>query len=50
MYNIHDEDGEYVCITHQCVIPCEEGEYHLVSNWAADVNRIRKIIERNMDV
>lgn len=38
--NIDDNDSIYVCITHQCVLPCEQGESHLVSNWKSDVEKI----------
>jgi len=44
--DIHDDDSEYVCITHQCFLPCEKGENHLVSNWVSDVYRIRKMLEK----
>lgn len=40
-----DEESDiYVCITHKCIIPCQEGDRHLVSNWPADV---RKILEND---
>jgi len=40
------EDSDiYVCITHQCVTPCEMGEHHLISNWISDVDKILKLIE-----
>ena len=39
-----DEDSDiYVCITHLCVIPCGQGDYHLVSNWPPD---IKKVLDR----
>jgi hypothetical protein len=44
--DILDDDSEYVCITHQCFLPCEKGDHHLVSNWIADVYRIRKSMEK----
>ena len=36
----------YVCITHHRFCPCYEGEYHLLSNWVVDINRIRILIEK----
>lgn len=39
-----DESDIYVCITHRCIIPCPDGEHHLVSNWPSDV---RKILEND---
>lgn len=44
--DIINDDTEYVCITHQCFLPCEEGEHHLISNWVTDVYRIRKSMEK----
>jgi len=47
-----EEDFEnYVCITHQTLCPCNEGEQHLISNWAADVRKILKMMEnKNEDI
>jgi hypothetical protein len=47
MENIDDDSDVYVCITHQKIVPCEEGEQHLISNWASDVKKILSIIERD---
>jgi hypothetical protein len=47
MEDIHDDEGIYVCITHHTITPCEEGDHHLISNWATDVKKILKIIEKN---
>lgn len=44
--NVYDDDSEYVCITHQTFLPCDQGEHHLISNWIADVYRIRKSMEK----
>ena len=41
-----DDNEVYVCITHQCIAPCEEGDNHLISNWAADVRKIMKLMEK----
>lgn len=46
MVSVYDEDGEYVCITHQTFIPCEKGEHHLISNWKTDVEKIKKILDK----
>lgn len=37
----------YVCITHQTVVPCDKGEFHLISNWRSDVEKILKMMEKN---
>lgn len=42
--NIYEDADEYVCITHKKLLPCNDGEYHLVSNWPSDV---AKIIDNN---
>jgi hypothetical protein len=34
----------YVCITHHSLVPCEQGENHLISNWNTDVNKILKLM------
>lgn len=31
---------KYVCISHAKDMPCDVGEYHLVSNWPTDVARV----------
>lgn len=42
-----EEDNEiYVCITHQCVVPCENGERHLISNWTVDVKKVLSLMEK----
>lgn len=45
--NIFEDDVDYVCISHMMNIPCPVGEYHLVSNWASDVKRVRDSISGN---
>lgn len=50
MEDINEDSGDYVCITHQSYVPCEEGEFHLISNWLTDVKRIQKLIERKDNV
>lgn len=40
-----NDSGIYVCITHQKMIPCEEGEHHLISNWKPDVDKILELIK-----
>lgn len=47
MDDINEDANDYVCITHQQYIPCEKGEFHLISNWIVDVRRIQKLIEKN---
>lgn len=47
MQNVYEDSGIYVCITHGTVAPCEEGEHHLISNWASDVRKIIKNMENN---
>lgn len=42
--DIFDEDDVYVCITHQSIAPCEQGDKHLISNWQADVVKILSVI------
>ena len=42
MVTVHDDEDIYVCITHQCVVPCTVGEHHLISNWKTDVEKIMK--------
>jgi hypothetical protein len=42
-----NEDSEiYVCITHQRVVPCDEGDHHLISNWVVDVKKIMRLMEK----
>lgn len=50
MEDVNEDAGEYVCITHQQYAPCEEGDFHLISNWIADVRRIERLIERKRNV
>lgn len=50
MEDINEDSDDYVCITHQSYVPCEEGEFHLISNWLTDVKRIQKLIERKDNV
>lgn len=47
MINIHEDDSIYVCITHMCVIPCLQGEQHLISNWKTDVDKILEMVNDN---
>ena len=46
MVDVHDESEEYVCITHQCLIPCEKGDSHLISNWKSDVEKIKRLMRK----
>jgi len=46
MSDVYDESDEYVCITHQCYIPCEKGEHHLISNWKIDVDKIKRLMDK----
>jgi hypothetical protein len=46
MDDIYDDESIYVCITHQKITPCEEGEHHLISNWATDVKKIMRLMEK----
>lgn len=43
--DVFEESEKYVCITHQQILPCDEGKYHLVSNWIVDVNKILNLIK-----
>lgn len=45
--NIFDEDGQYVCISHMQIIPCDFGDHHLVSNWPTDVARVLDRIQES---
>lgn len=45
MNDIFEDSGTYVCITHQQLLPCDEGIYHLVSNWIVDVTKILNLME-----
>jgi hypothetical protein len=47
MINVYNDDSIYVCITHQCVIPCVEGDQHLISNWKSDVEKILEMVNNN---
>ena len=42
---MEDDLETYVCITHQCLVPCEEGQHHLISNWYTDVNKILELMK-----
>lgn len=46
MSDIFDDLEMYVCITHQCLVPCNTGDNHLISNWNADVQKILNIMEK----
>lgn len=50
MHDIDENDEEYVCITHQCVSPCPDGDFHLISNWISDVYTIKKIMRKNENI
>ena len=43
--DVFEDSGIYVCITHQRLLPCDEGQYHLVSNWIVDVTKILNMME-----
>lgn len=45
--NIYDDESTYVCITHQCILPCEDGDNHLISNWKSDVEKILRTVKKN---
>lgn len=47
MHTVYDDSDIYVCITHGTIIPCDEGDHHLISNWASDVGKILKDMEKN---
>lgn len=47
MVDIFDDDTDYVCTSHMMMVPCPVGDYHLVSNWASDVKRVKDSIEKN---
>jgi len=39
--SVEDNDDPFVCITHRRLCPCQvPNEYHLVSNWPSDVEKI----------
>jgi hypothetical protein len=45
MNDIFEDSETYVCITHQALLPCNEGQHHLVSNWITDVTKILNVME-----
>lgn len=40
MVSIFEDDSEYVCVSHNMLIPCPMGDNHLVSNWPTDVAKV----------
>jgi hypothetical protein len=40
------DNSIYVCITHRTICPCDKGENHLLSNWYADVKKIKELMEK----
>jgi len=44
--DIFEDSDIYVCITHKQLMPCTDGDHHLVSNWVSDVQKILKIMEK----
>jgi len=47
MLEIFDDDYRYVCVSHVSLVPCDTGEYHTVSNWPPDVERVLDAIKNN---
>jgi hypothetical protein len=43
---MEEESDIYVCITHQTIVPCDQGEHHLISNWLVDVQKILETMEK----
>lgn len=44
--NIYDDhESLYVCITHKCILPCQDGDNHLISNWKSDVEKILRMVK-----
>jgi len=43
--DIYEDSDTYVCITHKQLMPCIEGQNHLVSNWITDVTKILNVME-----
>jgi hypothetical protein len=50
MNEVFEDSETYVCITHQVLLPCENGEHHLISNWMIDVNKILKDMENKNEL
>lgn len=46
----HINNNFYVCITHQTVAPCNDGDKHLISNWNTDVKKILDLIEKDKTI
>lgn len=44
MVDIFEDDSQYVCISHNFIVPCPMGDNHLVSNWPSDVAKVLDII------
>jgi len=44
--DIYEDSDEYVCITHQQLMPCIGEGNHLISNWISDVQKILKLMEK----
>jgi hypothetical protein len=45
--DIFENHESYVCISHNCLIPCLVGDKHLVSNWPSDVAKVLDNIKSN---
>jgi hypothetical protein len=44
--DVHQNADLYVCISHGTIAPCEHEGQHLISNWAADVQKILETMEK----
>jgi len=46
MVDTTQNNESYVCITHQKFLPCDDGDFHLISNWVVDVKQVINLINK----